>query len=223
MSFIVVKNVCFSYIKNQPVLHNINISLEQKECTVIRGENGSGKTTLGKLIASILPPLKGNVFIGGKCTSSLSLSDIGKQIGYLFQNPERQLFAATVYDELSFALDFNGIDKHYIDTAVTALLKKIELYHLKDVFPYHLSYGEKKRLAIASLLINKPQYLILDEPTTGLDSLRKSILSDFLSDLLQEGIGMAVITHDQSFIKKHAQRIITLSGGEVFEDYRLQS
>src|SRR5690606_12458880 len=130
----------------------------------------------------------------------MPLSEIGSKIGYLFQNPEKQFFTNTVYDELSFVLKIKGYDDEYIKDKVEKKLKLFQLKGLEKSSPFLLSQGEKQRLAIAAILINEPQYLILDEPTTGLDNRRKEILLKILTKLKNRGIGMTIISHDDEFI-----------------------
>lgn len=196
----------------------MSIELFSEDFTAIVGANGTGKTTLGKLMTGILKPEKGSVIIDGLDSSKISLGAIGKKAGYLFQNPERQIFAPNVYEELSFPLEVKGMKKEEIERKVNESLTIFQLTHLSKVFPFTLSQGEKQRLALAAILINEPKFLILDEPTTGLDIERKNTLSTILGRLKEKGIGIVMISHDGAFIGKHATRIIELAGGEVIGD-----
>lgn len=189
-----------------------------EDFTAIVGPNGSGKTTLGKLMAGIFKPQKGSVLIDEEDSRQISLGAIGKKVGYLFQNPERQIFAPRVYEELAFPLELKGLDKAIIGEKVKEALTTFNLNHLSNAFPFTLSQGEKQRLALAALLINEPQFLILDEPTTSLDIERKKVLSDILEALKNKGVGIVAISHDVEFIKKHATRIIEMDGGEIIGD-----
>lgn len=196
----------------------MSLELFREDFTAIIGPNGSGKTTLGKLMAGIFKPQKGSVFIDNEDSRHMSLGAIGKKVGYLFQNPERQIFAPKVYEELAFPLELKGLDKSLIEEKVQEALTTFHLNHLSNSFPFTLSQGEKQRLALAALLINEPQFLILDEPTTSLDIERKKVFSDILDVLKNKGVGIAVISHDTAFIKKHATRIIEMAGGEIVGD-----
>ena len=217
MAFIRVDDVSFHYIDKKPVIKNINLLFNRGEFTAIMGPNGSGKTTLGKLLIGILKPASGRIFIEEKETSSMSLGEVGNRIGYLFQNPEFQIFATTVLDELSFILRLKDIDENKISRDVERMLGLLNLGDKRNSITFNLSYGEKQRLAIAGILINKPEYLILDEPTTGLDVVRKEILLTILKELLDEGIGMSVITHDEKFVKNFTGRLIKIYRGGVNE------
>jgi energy-coupling factor transport system ATP-binding protein len=200
------------------VIDGLSIKLYKEQFTAITGPNGSGKTTLGKLMTGILKPQEGYVYISGKNSADMKLGEIGQRIGYLFQNPGLQIFAPTVREEITFALELKGYSKDVIDKEANRFMKDFDLLHLKDAFPFKLSRGEKQRLAIAAVLVNRPGFLVLDEPTTGLDIKRRRALSDMLINLKEKGIGMAVISHDRDFIRRLADRVIKMDGGEVVED-----
>jgi len=223
MAFIEVDNVSFAYGKRKNILEELSLNINQYDCTGIIGENGSGKTTLCKLIMGILKPNRGRVLIDDNDIKDLRLSDIGSIIGYLFQNPERQLFTMKVKDELRFPFVLRENIDENIECEITKILKNFDLEDKKDDFVFKLSYGEKQRLALAAILINKPKFIILDEPTTGLDNTRKNALSGYLDMVKREGTGLIIISHDIEFITHHCDRIITLSGGEIIGDiYREQ-
>jgi len=213
--FIEIRNVSFSYPRSELILKDINASFYRSEFVAIVGSNGSGKTTLGKLMVGILKPVLGNIFIKGDNINQLSPGKIGKLVGYLFQQPERQLFAPTVKEEIAFVLNFMEEPGAYVEKEVNRMMELFSLQGLKDSSPYKLSRGERQRLTLASILINGPEFLILDEPTTGLDIVRKNKLANTLKKLQNEGIGLAVISHDDDFIKENADRIIKVTGGEV--------
>lgn len=212
------RDVSFEYKKDKPILRKLNIKINSKEVTAVLGSNGSGKTTLGKLLVGILKPIKGNVIVFGKHTSEMSLGEIGQKIGYLFQNPERQIFAATVEDEIGFILELKGYSKEQIEERVDHMLSLFQLNEVRKSFPFKLSHGEKERLALAAILVNDPVYLVLDEPTTGLDIERRGILLDVLKSLKEKGIGMTIISHDEEFVKSISSRIIRMHRGEIVED-----
>lgn len=220
LDFISVKNLNFHYEKGKDIIKNINLELDKREITIITGSNGSGKTTLGKLLMGILKPISGEISIQGKNISQMTLAEIGSEIGYLFQNPEKQFFTHSVQEELSFVLKSKGLELEYINKKVDNLLQTFQLEHLRESFPLKLSQGEKQRLAIAGILVNDIEYLILDEPTTGLDMKRKYILTDKLKELNKKNIGMLIISHDNEFIKLLADRKIKLDRGEIVEDRR---
>ncbi len=215
--FIKLNNVSFSYPKSKFIFKNISLEFYKNEFIAIVGPNGSGKTTLGKLMMGILVPVKGTIFIKGEDVSGLTPGNIGKKVGYLFQEPERQLFTSAVKEEISFALSFMGESEAVVEEKSRDMIELFSLQGLEDYSPYKLSRGERQRLALAAILINEPDFLVLDEPTTGLDIVRKNKLSDILKKLQNRGLGLAVISHDEEFINKNADRIIKVVGGEVIE------
>lgn len=218
-----LKNISFSYQNQNHIINDLSLDLFSGEFTALTGSNGSGKTTLGKIIMGILKPQKGEITLIGEDAFKMTLGQKGQTIGYLFQNPNSQLFATTVYEELSFVMEMKGHQKSYIDEKVNEMLERFQLEHLKDSFPLVLSGGEKQRLALASVLMNQPQYLILDEPTTSLDMKRKGMFSRWIQVLKEENIGMLVISHDESFVKNHADRVLQLEGGRIIYDSKLKT
>ncbi|MDI9476768.1 MAG: ABC transporter ATP-binding protein [Clostridiales bacterium] len=215
-----LKSVNFGYIKGKKIIKNIDIDINIKDITCIIGPNGSGKTTLGKLMMGILRPDSGEIYLVGEDIAEMSLGQIGRKIGYLFQNPEKQFFSNTVEDEIKFIPEIKGLDKKYIEEKTALLLDLFQLNHIKNSFPLKLSQGEKQRLALAAILVNEPGYLILDEPTKGLDVERRKVLVQVLKKLHGEGIGMTVITHDYAFIDQISDRILKMHEGEIVEDKR---
>jgi len=211
LPFISLSKVYYSYEKENIVFSGLDLELASGDITAITGPNGSGKTTLSKLIMGILRPDSGKVFLDGVDVDKMTLGEVGSKVGYLFQNPELQLFANTIFDELSFVLRLKGLQEEKIEEKVDRLLKDFNLSDYGDASPFNLSFGEKQRLAIASVLINEPQYLILDEPTTGLDYKRKRQLRDILAGLLERGIGISLITHDLDFIQYFGARVLRFS------------
>lgn len=213
-----IEEVSFGYDQKELIIKDLSLKIRGGICTAIIGPNGGGKTTLGKLMAGILKPSKGRVLVAGMDTKDTELCRIGEKIGYLFQDPERQLFAPTVRDEIAFAMDLHGAPRSLIEAKAETILEQFQLKELERSFPFLLSRGEKQRLAIAAIMINNPPFFILDEPTTGLDLERKGILSSLVGDLLDRGVGMVVISHDLNFVKKHAWRVISIKGGEITYD-----
>ena len=186
------------------VLDSVSLSLERGTVTGLCGHNGSGKTTLGKLISGILRPSAGKVLLDGEDTSGWPIGKIGSKVGYLFQEPARQIFAPTVLEEITFPLILKRMDRGEADKLARSILARFEMERLENAVTYTLSRGEKQRLAIAAMLVHDPVFLILDEPTTGLDSRRKEILGGMLRQLTEKGVGILLISHDSTFVSKHA-------------------
>ncbi len=211
-----INNISYGYNKRY-VFENISMQLKNGETTVLTGKNGSGKTTLTKLIMGIIKPYFGEIKIFGKKTTSLSLGGIGEIIGYVFQYPERQLFSTSVMDELIFPLIFKGYNKEEVMKKAEEMLEIFDLKKVQSSYPSFLSYGEKRRLAIASVLMVGPKYLILDEPTASLDKERIDALSEVLDELKSRNIGMLIVSHNKSFIDRHKDRELKLEGGQIYE------
>ncbi len=217
LEYLKLEEVSYSYQQGSFRLKGISHTFFKGEFVAITGPNGSGKTTLGKIMTGILKPDRGKVTIDGLDSKTLSLGRIGKLVGYLFQQPERQLFTPSVAEEVGFALTFMGEERESVKSRVDQILKNFSLEGLRNQSPYKLSAGEKQRLALAAVIINKPRFLILDEPTNGLDPVRKKKLAAVLKELQRDNIGLAVISHDQAFITANADRVITMAGGEIIE------
>ncbi|MFZ5974002.1 MAG: energy-coupling factor ABC transporter ATP-binding protein [Bacillota bacterium] len=216
--YIELQDVCYRYPGGSFSVENISLAFDVSRITAIVGQNGSGKTTLGKLMAGILKPQSGEILLCGADTKKMALHDFGKKIGYLFQNPERQIFAQTVEEEITFSQELLGVPPEKAKEKCDTLLKAFHLEHLRDALPLKLSRGEKQRLVIAAIFTNEPGFLLLDEPSTALDRERKEVLYEMLRDLREKGIGITVITHDDGFVERYAQRVITMEEGRVIRD-----
>jgi energy-coupling factor transport system ATP-binding protein len=213
-----INNITYKYKKGRTVFEDFSLRINSNESTVITGKNGCGKTTLTKLIMGILKPNFGYIKIFGQDIKNLTLGQIGEMIGYVFQYPENQIFATSVVEQLTFPLVFKGYDSEYVNERAEKLIETFDLQKVKDLYPFFLSYGEKRRLAIASVLMNKPRYVVLDEPTASLDNERIEIISEVIDKLKFEGIGVLIISHNDFFTKRHGDRIINIGEGSVLSD-----
>lgn len=218
MNDIRADRILYSYTHHKPVIKHVSINIRSKGITALVGDNGSGKTTLGKLLAGILKPDSGQVWIDGLASQNMTLSDVGQRMGYLFQNPRKHIVATSVREQLLLAHELLEKDPKEGEANAQALLHLFQLEDKAQASPYTLSHGEVKRLALASILFSKPDFLILDEPTAGLDHTRMIQLSNYLMKVHQKGIGMVLISHNWAFVKKHADRIVTLEEGKIVHD-----
>lgn len=189
------------------ILRNLSLSFPDKERIVITGKNGCGKTTLARIITGILKPQSGRIYLNERDISDDSLAERGKRIGYVMQNPERQIFSSTVEEEVRYGLENLGLPEEEIVTRTEEYLRYFGIEHHRHDFPFALSHGEKQRLVLAAILAMKPEYLILDEPTASLDGKRKRVLGKYLQQL---DCGVIVISHDQSFYEQYCDRVIRL-------------
>jgi energy-coupling factor transport system ATP-binding protein len=200
------------------VLTNINLCIDSGESVAILGPNGSGKTTLIKHLNGILKPTKGDVFIDGKNTKEKSVAELSRIVGIVFQNPDHQLFSNTVFEEISFALINFGFNKEEIVKRVKEMLKYFNLEKYEESSPLLLSGGEKKRVALASVLCYDPKVIVLDEPTVGLDYFQRKALINIINKLRKEGKTVITITHDIDFALEVAERGIILKDGKIIKD-----
>ena len=203
-------DLSFEYPKTGFRLRGINFTMRSNEVVALTGANGSGKTTLGKLLCGLLKPRGGAVLFDGGDTAKWSLGRRGQRIGYLFQEPGRQIFAPTVLEELTFTQELAGIPPQEAKARAMALLSRFELDTFAERGTLTLSRGEQQRLAICGLLLNKPGALVLDEPTTGLDARRKNILAETIKEVAGDGTSVLLISHDAAFVRQNAQREVKM-------------
>ncbi|HOB87126.1 MAG TPA: ABC transporter ATP-binding protein, partial [Bacillota bacterium] len=147
-----------------------------------------------------------------------SLADIGARVGYLFQNPEKQIFSPSVKEEIAFGLNFRGFDPALVERRVEEMLDYFELKHCAHQFPFNLSQGEKQRLAIAAVLALEPSFVVFDEPTTGLDQRRKERFAALLQKIKARGAGYILISHDREFSSACCERRLHLKEGKIYGD-----
>jgi energy-coupling factor transporter ATP-binding protein EcfA2 len=209
-----VKNLWFTFANGQEALKNVDLKLKPGEFTVIMGANGAGKTTLIKHISGLLKPGRGTVKVLGRDTRKLSAEELAPRVGYLAQDPNDYLFLPTVREELAFTLK----NLHLPDNGIIQeMLSRLKLDCYQDVNPRDLSTGERQRVALASILVTRPQILLLDEPTRGLDYQLKKELGDMLLELQAQGTTIVVITHDVEFAAEYASAILLMSQGSIIE------
>ena len=182
------------------------------------GENGAGKTTLVKTFNGLLQPTAGRVTVDGVDTRESSVARLSRDVGLVFQNPDHQLFSETVREELAFSLRNFGYGEDTIGRRVTTILETLDLSRYAESSPFILSGGERKRVALAAVLVWNPKHIILDEPTIGQDYQQKDRLRNFIIQLNAQGKTVVIITHDVEFVAECRPRIILLSKGLVIGD-----
>ena len=207
-----VENVSYTYPQtSRPVLTGFSVCFQPGEITAITGENGCGKTTLSQLLTGLLRPDTGRVCIDGADIAGLSLCQIGRTTGYLWQYPNRQLFAASVEQEIGFGLTQQGCSPQQIKLITEKWLDFFHLSHKKAALPLRLSLGEKQRLALGAVLALEPPYLALDEPTGGLDRRCRRELGELLQRLAQaQGRGIVLVSHEREFIQSYCDREVVM-------------
>lgn len=203
-----VKDITFRYQKdNKLILDHFSAEFPDNEITAVTGKNGTGKTTLARIVTGILKPEQGDIIVDGTKINDYTLAERGRMIGYVMQNPQRQIFASTVEAEIRYGLVNLGLTEEEIQKRVDEYLSFFEIEQYRETFPFSLSFGEKQRLVLAAILAMKPQYLILDEPTASLDYKRKERLGQYLENI---NCGIIVISHDSGFVDKYCTRVVKM-------------
>lgn len=213
-----LKNVYFSYKAQSPVIHDVSLTVHSGEFVAIVGRNGSGKTTLTRLMMTLKKPTQGELFYQGNSIQNSTPAKMAHHIGYVFQNPDRQIFHDTVADEVAYGPRQIGCTPEQVQTFVNEALEVTGLSHLSSTYPLSLSKGQKQRLTIASALAMQPKILILDEPTSGQDARERAQLLQLLLKLNQQGTTILLVTHDMEFLSSCAQRAVVMAKGhKVFD------
>ena len=213
-----VKGADYTYPGGVKALSGVDLTIHHGEYVAIMGENGAGKTTLVKHFNGLLRPGKGSVLMDGADTSATSVAKLSRRVGLVFQNPDDQLFEETVEKEISFALRNFGFSESVVESRVKWALNLLDLGEYKDSSPFTLSGGERKRVALASVLAWNPDILVLDEPTVGQDYGQKERLRHFLVQLRTQGKTVIVVTHDVEFVAESQPRIVLMAGGRITGD-----
>jgi len=190
--------------------------IRKGDFVAVVGPNGSGKSTLMKHLVGIIKPPAEIAFINGNDINDLSLRDISKQMGFVFQNPEHQIVTDDVYDELAYSLRRQRVDPQEIEKRVKAALELVRLEHGLGSNPFILSGGEKRRLGVASMLVIGQDTLVLDEPTFGQDRLTATRLMKLISDLHSGGKTIVMVTHDMRLVAEYAREVMVLWKGRTF-------
>lgn len=213
-----IQNVTFHYPDGPDVLQGANLEIRDGEFVAIMGENGAGKTTLVKMFNGLLKPDKGTITVDGIDTRKKSVAQLSRDVGLIFQNPDNQLFAETVAQELAFSLRNFGFSEDVIGRRVTSILNTLDLERYEKSSPFVLSGGERKRVALAAILVWDPKHVIMDEPTIGQDYLQKDRLRNFIMQLVSQGKTVVIVTHDVEFVAECKPRVVLLSHGTVIGD-----
>jgi energy-coupling factor transport system ATP-binding protein len=207
--------VCFAYDKKN-ILDDISFTINKGEFVAIVGKNGAGKTTLMKLFNGLLKPTSGNVTAANLDTKLSKTSEIAKHVGFLFQNPDRQICQNTVKDEIAFGLKCVFTDKIEIEKRTKETIASFGLAGDKD--PFSLSRGERQKVALASIIALSPKILVLDEPTTGLDYKECMQIMEIINELNKNGTTVIMVCHDMELVADFAQRVIVIGEGNILAD-----
>jgi energy-coupling factor transport system ATP-binding protein len=213
-----IRDLRFTYPTGLEALQGISLTIEDGEQVAIVGQNGAGKTTLVRHVNGLLQPTSGSVTIGDWDTKTNAVSKLASRVGYVFQNPDEQLFSRDVETEVRFGPKNLGYPKEKVDELVQAALSLAELKDKTDTNPYDLSPTWRKMVALASIIAMDTPIVIFDEPTTGQDAASVARIAQVIAKLREQGKTVVTITHDIDFCAENFDRVIALSNGKVLLD-----
>ena len=218
-------NFSFRYnSRNDKILEDINLSIKSNEITVLAGPTGCGKSTLLRAIVGLIPNMyegeyTGDVIVDGIKIKDAEIKEIAKRVGFVFQNPENQIFMFSVERDIAFGLENLGLEQEIIKKRISKIMKTLNITHLAKKAPHELSDGQKQRTALAGVLAMEPKILILDEPTSLLDPKTAMEFMELINKLCkEEGMSIIIVEHRLDLVLKYADKLIVLSEGKVISD-----
>ena len=203
---------------NVKALKGIDLDINKGDVVSIVGQNGSGKTTLVRHFNGLLRPTEGKVYLMGEDSTGKSVAEMSRRCGYVFQNPNHQIFCTTVREELMVAPKYFGFTQQQADESLKMVSELMGLEHLLDKHPMTLDYTTKKIITIASVLIFAPEVLVLDEPTGGLDEVGREMLTKIIRLMHDEGHTVVIISHDMDYVAENSSRVVVMAQGEILDD-----
>lgn len=218
-SVIEVRDLIFQYPNSDnQILNRINLTICRGEFVAFIGQNGAGKTTLAKTFNGILKPTGGEVIVDGMNTQTVGLDKLARVVGYVYQNPDNQIFAPTVKEEVAFGPRNIGFSRDEIEKAVAHALKLVDMEKDADTYPFLLGRGQRQKLAVASVLAMGSPVMVVDEPTTGLDLAGSMSIMKLLKQWNRDGRTIIFITHDIEIVAEYADRTLVMSCGQILAD-----
>ena len=211
-------NICFSYNNEKQILKNVSFKINKGDMAAIVGRNGAGKSTISKLVCGFYKPTSGRILFDGKDMVDYTIKERSEKIGFVMQNPNQMISKTMVYDEVAFGLKIRGLSDSEIKERVEETLRICGLYGYRNWPISALSFGQKKRGTIASILVLNPDMIILDEPTAGQDFKHYTEIMEFLVDLNKKGVTILMVTHDMHLMLEYTNKVIVLSEGEKIAD-----
>lgn len=208
-----VKGLRFGYVPGRDIIDEVDFTIGEGEFIALGGRNGCGKTTVTRLMMGLEKPRGGKIYYDGEDITQLAPADRGRFIGYVFQQPDRQMFRPTVGQEVAFGPEQLGYTKEEVAQITDKALRDTGISHLKEAYPPTLRRGEKQRVAIASALAMNSKILILDEPTSGQDGKETRELLELLETLRAKGLTIILVTHDMEIMAGHCTRAIIIGYG----------
>ncbi|MFZ4892908.1 energy-coupling factor ABC transporter ATP-binding protein [Plantibacter sp. Mn2098] len=218
-----VQNVVFRYPDGTTALEDVSLSFGAGERVAVVGQNGAGKTTLAKLMNGLLTPTEGRVVVNGVSTADQTTAMTARTVGYVFQNPDDQIFASTVEDELEYMPRYFKWNEEKTSAKLGRAVELTGIEEYLDVNPSDLPFAIKKFVAIATVIVNDCDYVILDEPTAGLDAIGTERLVDLVRELSDSGVGVITITHDMRFVADAFPRVVVMANRRLVMDGSAQT
>lgn len=215
MTHVAIRDVTFAYPNGFVAIDGINIEIEKGENVAIVGQNGAGKTTTVKMCNGLLRPTEGVVLIGNMNTKDYTTAQISRRVGYVFQNPDDQIFHSSVYDEVVFGPKMMKLPEEQIKTLVEYALRVTGMDAFKDENPYNLPLSTRKFVTIASIIAMDTEVMIFDEPTAGQDLEGNKRLANILKELHENGKTVITISHDMEFVVSNFDRVIVMANKKV--------
>jgi len=210
-----IKDLSYTYPNGTPALFDTSLQVREGEFLAIVGHNGSGKTTLVKHFNGLLKPTGGSAVVCGKDTSAHTIFELGRDVGFVFQNPDHQIFSENIYDEVVFSPKLRGVPESELKERVTEALHAVDLDGYEEKDPFTMSKGIRQRIAVASVLSARPRVIILDEPTTGLDYMEQRKMMGLVKRLNETGHTVIIITHTMWVVAEYAHRVAVMNGGKL--------
>ncbi|EOS71610.1 hypothetical protein C818_00413 [Lachnospiraceae bacterium MD308] len=218
MKQIILDHVSFRYPNGFLANEDLNLTVSQEEQVAIVGQNGAGKTTAVKLMNGLNKPTEGTVFINDMDTKNYTTAQIAKFVGYVFQNPDDQIFNQTVYDEIAYMPKYYKYTEKETKRRVDEAADVMQIREYLKSNPYEIPYTIRKLVTIAAILVVRPEYIILDEPTAGQDLRGIRLLEELLSYLREQKIGVVTITHDMEFVADNFRRVVAMANKHIIAD-----
>ncbi len=217
-SLIRCENLTHIYDGEVVAVDNVNLDIKGGELIGVIGQNGSGKTTLVKHFNGLLKPTRGKVFVNGKDTAKMRVQELSRSVGYVFQNPNHQLFAKTVHEELEFGPTNLGLEPEEVEDRVNKAFKFFNLEQYRDSHPYRISFPLRKLVGMASIYTMRPKVFILDEPTTGQDHITTRIVYNLIERLREEGSTVICVAHDMILLAEVVERMLVMRDSLLIAD-----
>lgn len=218
-----LRDVSFTYPDGSQAVSGVSLRVEDGERLAIVGQNGAGKTTTVKMMNALFKPTSGEVLVDGESTARRTTAQVARSVGYVFQNPDDQLFAADVRSEIEYLPRYLRLDEATREARVARAVELTGIGDHLEVNPKDLPTAIRKFVAIAAVLVSECRYVILDEPTAGLDQRGFALLTTMLDRLAEEGIAVVTITHDMRFVVDTFPRVVAMAAGGVIADGPLAS